>query len=416
LQAAAATGRWPRERETIYHEKATMSRSIACKWQRKQDEIALEGLPEEHKEHWKAFNEEMAKRFPPDRIEDTKIPLHPDAPKTINCKIYSLNKEEENYVREFLKKQEGYIHPEMSPITSPIFIREKKGEKRIIVDYKEANQHSVRDSDMMVNICTILESLTGKELSSKFNTRWGYENVRISEEDQYKTAFKTTFGIYIPHTVHFRFINTPPYFQRVLQNDFAQVLQKHPNETFNYMDNFIVATEKSPEGVKWHQKIFHKILHVIEEQSYFLKLSKRQFEQMDILGWLVEDGNIKVDPAKAARTTKWPRELKNVKEVRSTWKVLGHQRPSTREFAHIAKPLTKLTKKITWTQEYREALDKLIKIVTSELVLACQNLDKPFKLETDASAYAVGTILFQEDKNERRRDEDYFPRTLNPAE
>jgi len=98
LQAAAATGRWPRERETIYYKKATMSRSIAHKWQRKQDKIALEGLSEEHKENWKAFNKEMAKRFPPDRIEDTKIPLHPDAPKTINCKIYPLNKEEENYI------------------------------------------------------------------------------------------------------------------------------------------------------------------------------------------------------------------------------------------------------------------------------------------------------------------------------
>jgi len=265
LQAAAATGRWPRERETIYHKKATTLQSIVCKWQRKQDKIALEGLPEEHKEHWKVFNEEMAKRSPPDRIEDMKIPLHPNAPKTINCKIYPLNKEEENYVREFLKKQEGYIHPGTSPTTSPIFIKEKKGEKRIIVDYKEANQHSVRDSDVMVNICTILESLTGKELSSKFNTRWGHENVHISKEDQYKITFKTTFGIYIPRAVYFRFINTPPYFQRVLQHDFAQVLQKHPNETFNYMDNFIVATEKSPEGVKWHQEIFHKILHVIEE-------------------------------------------------------------------------------------------------------------------------------------------------------
>jgi len=216
LQAAAATGRWLREGETIYYKKATTSQSIAREWLRKQDKIAPEGLPEEPKEHWKVFNEEMAKQSPSDRIEDMKIPLHPDASKTINCKIYPLNKEEENYVREFLKKQEGYIHPGMSPITSPTFVREKKGEKQIIVDYKEANQHSMQDSDVMVNICTILESLTGKELSSKINTRWGHENIHISKEDQYKAAFKTTFGIYIPRIVYFRSMNTLPYFQRVL--------------------------------------------------------------------------------------------------------------------------------------------------------------------------------------------------------
>jgi len=98
LQAAAATRRWSREGETIYYKKATTSQSIARKWLRKQDKIAPKGLPEEHKEHWKVSNEETAKRSPSDRIEDMKIPLHPDTPKTINCKIYPPNKEEENYI------------------------------------------------------------------------------------------------------------------------------------------------------------------------------------------------------------------------------------------------------------------------------------------------------------------------------
>jgi len=272
----------------------------------------------------------------------------------------------------------------------------------------------------MVNIRIILESLTGKELSSKFNTRWGHKNVRISEEDQYKAAFKTTFETYIPHVMYFRLTNALPHFQRVLRHDFAQVLWKHPNEIFDYMDDFIVATEKSPEGVKWHQEICHKILHVMKERLYFLKLSKCQFKQpkMDILGWLVEDENIKIDPTKATGIDEWPRELKNVKKVWSTLEVLGHRRPSIRGFAHIAKPLTELTKEtipFKWTQKCRDALDQLIEIVTSEPVLTCLNLDKPFELGEDASAYAVGAILFQRDKNKRRKDEGYFSKALSPV-
>jgi RNase H-like domain found in reverse transcriptase len=50
-------------------------------------------------------------------------------------------------------------------------------------------------------------------------------------------------------------------------------------------------------------------------------------------------------------------------------------------------------------QECTDALEKLINIVTSEPVLAGPDLDKPFELEVDASAYAVGTILFQRDEN-----------------
>ena len=76
-----------------------------------------------------------------------KITLHPNAPKTINCKVYSLTKEEEGYVQKFLKEEEekGYIYLGSSPIVSPTFIINKKeaGEKRIIMDYRELNKHTI---------------------------------------------------------------------------------------------------------------------------------------------------------------------------------------------------------------------------------------------------------------------------------
>ena len=120
------------------------------------------------------------------------------------------------------------------------------------------------------------------------------------------------------------------------------------------MDDFVVVTKKSPEGVKLHQQICHELLNIMEEQSYFLKLSKCQFKQpkMDVLGQLVEDRNVRIDQAKVTGITEWPRELKSVKEVQSTLGVLGYQRPFIRGFAHIAKPLTELTKKkihFEWT-------------------------------------------------------------------
>jgi hypothetical protein len=85
--------------------------------------------------------------LPPSRIEDMKIPLHPVAPKTINCKIYPLTREEEDYVWGFLKEEEekGYIYPGASLIVSPTFIREKKeaGEKQIIIDYRQVNKYTI---------------------------------------------------------------------------------------------------------------------------------------------------------------------------------------------------------------------------------------------------------------------------------
>ena len=156
------------------------------------------------------------------------------------------------------------------------------------------------------------------------------------------------------------------------------------------MDNWWVATPDDEEGIKLHRQIIHKFLKLMEEKSYFLKVSKTQFEknQMEILGWWVNKDGIRIDLAKISRIAEWPRTLKNVKEVRSTLGVLGYQRPIIRNFAGIARPLHDLLKKdvsFVWTPECTAALDELIKAVTSDPVLYHPDFEKQFELEVNGS-------------------------------
>ena len=51
----------------------------------------------------------------------------------------------------------------------------------------------------------------------------------------------------------------------------------------------------------------------------------------------------------------------------------------------------------TWTSQCCEALDKLISAILDDPALTTPNLEHPFKLETDASDFAVEAILFQND-------------------
>ena len=138
----------------------------------------------------------------------------------------------------------------------------------------------------------------------------------------------------------------------------------------------------------------------MERKSYFLKVSKTKFEepQMEILGWQVGAGGIHIDPSKIAGIQEWPRQLKDIRQVRSMLGVLGYQRPFIKNFAATARPLHNLTKKDTpfeWTQECTDALEQLIQAVTSELVLYQPDFTKQFELEVDASLFAVGAVLFQ---------------------
>jgi len=85
------------------------------------------------------FNEEEVKRFPPKREGELEIPLMPDTPNVLDCKVYPLTKEERDLLHMFLAKEQekGYIYPSSSPYMAPVFFIRKKdlNKKRLIIDY-----------------------------------------------------------------------------------------------------------------------------------------------------------------------------------------------------------------------------------------------------------------------------------------
>jgi RNase H-like domain found in reverse transcriptase len=86
---------------------------------------------------------------------------------------------------------------------------------------------------------------------------------------------------------------------------------------------------------------------------------------------------------------------------------------------HLVQPLMQLLKKekkFEWTDECTKALDELIHIVASDLVLHQPDYMKPFTVEVDASQYATGAILYQENDEGRLCPVGYHSHTLNPAE
>jgi len=206
-----------------------------------------------------------------------------------------------------------------------------------------------------------------------------------------------------------------------MQSDFAPFLEKYRENAGQYMDDWWIATADDVEGRALHTEAIHAFLSRCEEKSYYLKASKCEimWSQITLLGWLVTGKGLCIDPSKVTRISEWPRMLTSVRQVQKTMGVLGYQRPFIPGFAGIARPIVELTKKaimFKWTEERRQALETLIQKVMMVPVLAYPDLDRPFEMEVDASAYAVGAILFQKDDQGRKHDVGYYSKALNPAE
>ncbi len=88
-------------------------------------------------------------------------------------------------------------------------------------------------------------------------------------------------------------------------------------------------------------------------------------------------------------------------------------------FSEIARPLNELTKKEVpweWTEEREAAFQKLKRQICEEPVLLMPRLEQPFKLEVDASNYAIGATLNQKDEWDRWHPVAYYSTTLSETE
>jgi hypothetical protein len=125
------------------------------------------------------------------------------------------------------------------------------------------------------------------------------------------------------------------------------------------------------------------------------------------------------DPTKIAGLRDWPRTLHSVTDVRRILGVLGYQRLFIPDYAHLARPLTELTKKSStfhWTDQCQQALDTLINILLDDPNLTQPDPSRPYYLYVDASDYASGAILTQRDDRGKHCAIGYHSKTFSPAE
>ncbi|KAF8749013.1 hypothetical protein RHS01_10345 [Rhizoctonia solani] len=306
------------------------------------DPDPLADLPPQYHEFAKVFGEEEFKVLPPHREYDISIDLIPDA-KLSPGPIYGMTDAESKALKQHIDEElaTGKIRPSTSSAGAPVmFVKKADGSLRLVVDYRKLNDVTHKNVYPLPRQDDLMAKLRHAKMFTKLDLCWGYNNVRIKEGDEWKTAFRTKYGLFEYLVMPFGLTNAPAAFQHFM-ND--------------------LRPKKHPEHVR-------EVLSRLMKNQLFCKLSKCHFHvtTVDYLGIVISPAGFSMDQKKIEAVTSWP-QPKTVKQVQAFLGFVNYLCRFIPNFSSVARPLHNLTKKEipwSWETQEEEAFQELKSLVT----------------------------------------------------
>jgi len=341
------------------------------------------------------FPDELPHGLPPSREVDHKIELTPGSKPpsrpTFRLSAFELT-ELKKQLEELIKA--GFIRPSLSPYGAPIlFVKKKDGTMRMCVDYRALNNITVKNSYPLPRVDELFDRLQGAKFFSKIDLRSGYHQIRIAEEDVSKTAFRTRYGHYEFMVLPFGLTNAPGTFMHLMHQTFREFLDEF---VLVFLDDILIYSKTLAE----HKEHVCIVLERLRKAKLYAKESKCEFFQTEVefLGHIVGANGVRMMEDKMKAISEWPVPTK-VGEVRAFLGTAGYYRKFIKDFSKIASPLSELTKesvKFDWSARRQAAFVTLKQALQSAPVLALPDPSLPYVVHTDASGFATGAVLMQD--------------------
>lgn len=196
--------------------------------------------------------------------------------------------------------------------------------------------------------------------------------------------------------------NAPATFQQMVNDILRPYLGKF---VLVYMDDILIYSRTLAE----HEEHLRIILQLLRQEKLYAKESKCEFfkTKLKYLGHIVSNRGIEIDYNKVRKVREWPRP-QTVRDVKSFIGFTGFFHRFILDYALIAIPLSNVLKgvkkkcsrrkspPVVWTEEMNESFETLKHCVSTAPILHIVDPNKPFVVETDASDFVVGAVLYQD--------------------
>jgi hypothetical protein len=182
------------------------------------------------------------------------------------------------------------------------FVKKKDRSLCPTQDYRKLNNATIKNRYPLPLISELIDILGNAKIFSKMDVRWGYNNIRIKEDDEWGAAFHTNLGLFEPTVMFFGLTNSPATFQSFMNSIFKPLIDR--GVVAVYMDDILVFTETNEQ----HTAVVREVLKILRDNNLFLKPEKCVYHQPEVkyLGLIIGNKQARMDPTKVSAIHDWP--------------------------------------------------------------------------------------------------------------
>ena len=316
------------------------------------------------------------------------------------------------YLEEHLDK--GFIRASSSPAASPVlFARKPGGGLRFCVDYRQLNAMTIKNRYPLPLIKETLERICKAKIYSKIDIIAAFNRLRMQQGEEWKTAFRTRYGLYEYLVMPFGLANAPSSFQNFINDVLQGMLDDFCTA---YIDDILIYSNSKKE----YQAHVRKVLAALQKAGLQADIDKCEFHVTEIsyLGLIISTEGIRMDPKKVEAVQNWETPT-CVKDVQAFIGFANFYRRFIRAFSDIVRPMINAIKKdkaFRWSIECQKSFESLKERFTTAPILAHFDFEKECIVETDASDNVSAGVLSQYGDDGLLHPVAFFSRKHSPQE
>ncbi|KAI1506846.1 Pol protein [Pyrenophora tritici-repentis] len=329
-----------------------------------------------------------------------------------------MSREELLVLRKTLTEllDKDFIRASNSPAAAPVLMVKKPGGGiRFCVDYRGLNNITRKDRYPLPLFTETLRNVAKAKWFTKLDVIAAFHKIRVAKGEEWKTAFRTRYGLFEWRVAPFGLTGAPAAFQRYVNS----VLQDYLDDFVSaYVDDILIYSSGSLQD---HREKVGKVLQRLIDAGLQIDIDKCEFEtkRVKYLGYIVEaEVGIRVDPEKIIAIREWATPT-SVKAIRAFIGFANFYRVFIPNFSDIAEPLINLTKKemvFHWDEACNQAFETIKELLITAPILGHFDPEKDTLVEADSSGHATGGLLLQKDKNNNWQPVAYYSKKHSPTE